>query len=680
MFLPAEWISSSNTHDLQDGDNLSCSLERCGTIRYILSKVNFGIDKKHLERILVDGLQFDPSLLQVGHASTLGLFIAKEIIERHGGCISLFSESSAQNDNGQGRKSDSSSQESLPTIIIELPAYLAPDQNRKPKRVVSNNSNAQKKKRTKPPLNNSTMKQSKAKYELQLDDAHGIDGSFSDRKDMSESSEGSAGGKKEIGRNSSSPQSLTDNATVNRFNFSGISIEDGANYTKKSPGMASYADIRRILVVDDAASNRKMLVRILISKGFECLEAVNGEEALNIYVRERNVLKERLPYHSISSLPSNTSMLANLSSDAATTSLATDTPRLDSSSLDAHNMIGLVRNRSVSYQFNTKEHDDIEANNAKSKNSVSVEHKSRANNQHSAAMYDGVDEPFGAILMDFEMPVMNGPTSTKHLRQMGCECIIVGISGNVLPEDVNFFLSQGANKVLPKPLQFENLMEIWEAHHIPSLRSFSDGGKSEESSEGNACSYKYDKLQAQRRPCDMSTIDELSSHSRISDAESDARSVHSLSYYGSFANHSNSIYLVPDAFLAAEMHKIVESSDENSSFLDGLSVDETDRHSFDGPQSQVEKKSQKVRVPLLSMSLIHSKPGGISRQSSVHSTVTPPNTSHRFISSPTDCDQAPPHGHLGLNSESSASSGTNANCYGEEDRTTSAKDDDVDYL
>ena len=65
-------------------------------------------------------------------------------------------------------------------------------------------------------------------------------------------------------------------------------------------------------------------------------------------------------------------------------------------------------------------------------------------------------EPPDAILMDFEMPVMNGPTATARLREMGCRCLIVGVTGNVLPADVAYFKEHGADAVLPKPLVLED--------------------------------------------------------------------------------------------------------------------------------------------------------------------------------------------------------------------------------
>ena len=45
-------------------------------------------------------------------------------------------------------------------------------------------------------------------------------------------------------------------------------------------------------------------------------------------------------------------------------------------------------------------------------------------------------EPPLAILMDYEMPVMNGPTATRKMREMGCAVPIIGVTGNLLPDDV----------------------------------------------------------------------------------------------------------------------------------------------------------------------------------------------------------------------------------------------------
>jgi CheY-like chemotaxis protein len=69
-------------------------------------------------------------------------------------------------------------------------------------------------------------------------------------------------------------------------------------------------------------------------------------------------------------------------------------------------------------------------------------------------------EPPDAILMDYEMPVMNGPTATARLRELGCACLIVGVTGNVLPHDVAFFKERGADAVMPKPVVLEDFEHL----------------------------------------------------------------------------------------------------------------------------------------------------------------------------------------------------------------------------
>ena len=62
--------------------------------------------------------------------------------------------------------------------------------------------------------------------------------------------------------------------------------------------------------------------------------------------------------------------------------------------------------------------------------------------------------------MDAEMPVMKGPEATQRLRELGyTDTLIIGVSGNVLPEDVSRFLTHGADAVLPKPLKIPDLVD-----------------------------------------------------------------------------------------------------------------------------------------------------------------------------------------------------------------------------
>jgi CheY-like chemotaxis protein len=76
--------------------------------------------------------------------------------------------------------------------------------------------------------------------------------------------------------------------------------------------------------------------------------------------------------------------------------------------------------------------------------------------------------PYDSILLDYEMPGMDGPTAAKEIRctLLDYETNIVGVTGNVLPEDVNFFKNCGANDVLSKPVKLVDVCTSWETHCI----------------------------------------------------------------------------------------------------------------------------------------------------------------------------------------------------------------------
>ena len=69
--------------------------------------------------------------------------------------------------------------------------------------------------------------------------------------------------------------------------------------------------------------------------------------------------------------------------------------------------------------------------------------------------------PFDTILIDFEMPLVNGPTATTQIREMGYRGNIVGVTGNVLSEDVQLFRDAGADEVLAKPISMARIDGFW---------------------------------------------------------------------------------------------------------------------------------------------------------------------------------------------------------------------------
>jgi CheY-like chemotaxis protein len=65
---------------------------------------------------------------------------------------------------------------------------------------------------------------------------------------------------------------------------------------------------------------------------------------------------------------------------------------------------------------------------------------------------------YDVVLMDYVMPNMDGPTTTKALRAMGYEGVVIGITGNNV--DFDHFMNCGANRVIEKPLKIEMFVDV----------------------------------------------------------------------------------------------------------------------------------------------------------------------------------------------------------------------------
>jgi len=178
-------------------------------------------------------------------------------------------------------------------------------------------------------------------------------------------------------------RSISNGDLLNHANSSSSSSSSTNEVASTAGSIPTEIGTKRILIVDDALSNRKMLAKLLTSKKHICDQAKDGQEAINMYKQGKN-----------SNQPQN-------------------------------------------------------------------------GNDHTISSGEGGDrgthrsQPYDTILMDYEMPVLNGPAATKQLRDMGCTCLIVGITGNVLPEDVKHFKACGAQAVLPKPIKFAELESVW---------------------------------------------------------------------------------------------------------------------------------------------------------------------------------------------------------------------------
>jgi len=79
---------------------------------------------------------------------------------------------------------------------------------------------------------------------------------------------------------------------------------------------------------------------------------------------------------------------------------------------------------------------------------------------------EGKEAQYDCILVDYEMPVMNGPEACKAIREMGYTGFVVGVTGNLLAEDIGYFIDCGADSVLPKPFKYKVLEQLLVEHGL----------------------------------------------------------------------------------------------------------------------------------------------------------------------------------------------------------------------
>lgn len=73
-------------------------------------------------------------------------------------------------------------------------------------------------------------------------------------------------------------------------------------------------------------------------------------------------------------------------------------------------------------------------------------------------------QDFDLILMDMQMPVMDGETAARRLRASHCKARIVALTANVMKGDVQRYRDAGCNDVLAKPVDRERFYEVIREH------------------------------------------------------------------------------------------------------------------------------------------------------------------------------------------------------------------------
>ncbi|TGN39403.1 7TM diverse intracellular signaling domain-containing protein [Marinobacter confluentis] len=87
-------------------------------------------------------------------------------------------------------------------------------------------------------------------------------------------------------------------------------------------------------------------------------------------------------------------------------------------------------------------------------------------NNGAEALETALKEPFDLILMDIQMPVMNGRDATVAIREAGINTPVIALTANVMGEDIADYRLAGCNDHLAKPIDKQRFFEVL-ARYLP---------------------------------------------------------------------------------------------------------------------------------------------------------------------------------------------------------------------
>jgi len=213
-----------------------------------------------------------------------------------------------------------------------------------------------------------------------------------------------------------------------RLNAADVGKDDMALVPAPAPAPAATATAVAefkplILVVDDSAMNRRMLCRMLEHAGFNTVQV-------------RRDIKRESPWTLPHRGPSHCCPLAR--SPFSRRSQAAH--GLDAVAIISH--ISVIRRQSSS-ESNVKVVHDVVAD------------ATVAPAGDAVASPPTLPNPPVSIMIDSNMPVMNGPDAIVEIRKLGYDFPIFGVTGD---DDVERFIRAGADGVLLKPVRVEDLL------------------------------------------------------------------------------------------------------------------------------------------------------------------------------------------------------------------------------
>jgi CheY-like chemotaxis protein len=225
FFIAVLWESGSRMSPPETSNCLQYTA--AGALSIAVKDSGVGISAENQLELFQEGRQFNANRLQGGNGSGLGLFITKGVVHLHGGELSSHSD-------GEGCGT---------TFTLVLPVVHTDE------------------------------------LESEMDSGSIGFAVHPEAMDL------------EGGRiiRSAGAKDYTELKTEGHIAMQQLADVPGSVTITQVPSGLKDADIRHVMVVDDSTPSRKMLCRLLTNSGYECVQAADGQECVDVMVRNREM-------------------------------------------------------------------------------------------------------------------------------------------------------------------------------------------------------------------------------------------------------------------------------------------------------------------------------------------------------------------------------------------------------
>jgi CheY-like chemotaxis protein len=225
FFIAVLWESGSRMSPPETPSSVSYTA--AGALSIAVKDSGVGISAENQLELFQEGRQFNANRLQGGNGSGLGLFITKGVVHLHGGELSSHSD-------GEGCGT---------TFTLVLPVVHTDE------------------------------------LESEMDSGSIGFAVHPEAMDL------------EGGRiiRSAGAKDYTELKTEGHIAMQQLADVPGSVTITQVPSGLKDADIRHVMVVDDSTPSRKMLCRLLTNSGYKCVQAADGQECVDVMVRNREM-------------------------------------------------------------------------------------------------------------------------------------------------------------------------------------------------------------------------------------------------------------------------------------------------------------------------------------------------------------------------------------------------------